>query len=66
MEDLVAFVANKSSGMKFEAPLAIQEKEAYAIGEALFYRRSDIMDFSCATCHAEDNKRIRLQACRTS
>ncbi len=62
MEDLVAFIANKSSGMKFEAPLAhAKEKEAYAIGEALFYRRSDIMDFSCATCHAEDGRRIRLQ-----
>ena len=53
MEDLVAFVANKSSGQKFEVPLAHpKEKEAYAIGEALFFRRSDIMDFSCATCHA--------------
>jgi sulfur-oxidizing protein SoxA len=62
MEDLVAFIANKSSGMKFEAPLSHpKEKEAYAIGEALFFRRSDFMDFSCATCHAEEGKRIRLQ-----
>jgi sulfur-oxidizing protein SoxA len=62
MEDLVAFIANKSNGMKFEVPLAhAKEQEAYAIGEALFYRRSDFMDFSCSTCHAEDGKRIRLQ-----
>lgn len=62
MEDLVAFIANKSSGMKIQMPLSHpKEKEAYAIGEALFYRRSDFMDFSCATCHAEDQKRIRLQ-----
>lgn len=62
MEDLVAFVANKSNGMKFELPLThAKEKEAYAVGEALFFRRSDFMDFSCATCHAEDEKRIRLQ-----
>lgn len=62
MEDLVAFIANKSSGMKFEVPLAHpKEKEAYAVGEALFNRRSDFQDFSCATCHAEDDKRIRLQ-----
>ncbi len=62
MEDLVAFVANKSSGMKFELPLAhAREKEAYGVGEALFFRRSAVMDFSCATCHAEDGKRIRLQ-----
>lgn len=62
MEDLVAFIANKSSGMKFEPQLShAKEQEAYAIGEALFYRRSDFMDFSCSTCHAEDGKRIRLQ-----
>ncbi len=62
MEDLVAFIANKSSGMKFEPQVRhAKEKEALAVGEALFYRRSDFMDFSCATCHAEDDKRIRLQ-----
>lgn len=62
MEDLVAFIANKSSGMKYEVPLSHpKEKEAHAVGEALFFRRSDYMDFSCATCHAEENKRIRLQ-----
>lgn len=62
MEDLVAFIANKSSGMKFEVPLTHpREKEAFAIGEALFFRRSDFMDFSCATCHGEEGKRIRLQ-----
>lgn len=62
MEDLVAFIANKSSGMKYQAQLAhSKEKEALAIGEALFFRRSDYMDFSCATCHGEEGKRIRLQ-----
>jgi L-cysteine S-thiosulfotransferase len=62
MEDLVAFIANKSSGMKFAMPMAhAKEQEMYAIGEAMFYRRSAIMDFSCATCHAEEGKRIRLQ-----
>jgi L-cysteine S-thiosulfotransferase len=62
MEDLVAFVANKSSGMKIEAQLAHpKERELADIGEAIFYRRSAISDFSCATCHAEEGKRIRLQ-----
>lgn len=62
MEDLVAFIANKSSGMKIEAQLSHpKEQEAAAIGEALFYRRSSIEDFSCATCHGEDGRRIRLQ-----
>jgi L-cysteine S-thiosulfotransferase len=62
MEDLVAYVAQKSSGMKFAAPVSHpKEQEMYAVGEAMFYRRSAIMDFSCATCHSEDGKRIRLQ-----
>lgn len=62
MEDLVGFVANKSSGMKFQIPLSHhREQEMYAVGEAMFFRRSAVMDFSCATCHSEDGKRIRLQ-----
>ncbi len=62
MEDLVAYVANKSSGMKFAASLAHpKEQEMHAVGEAMFYRRSAVMDFSCATCHSDDGKRIRLQ-----
>jgi L-cysteine S-thiosulfotransferase len=62
MEDLVAYIANKSTGMTFAAPLMhAKEQELFAVGEALFYRRSAIMDFSCATCHAEEGKRIRLQ-----
>ncbi len=62
MEDLVAFIANKSNGLKFAMPVEHpKEKEMYAVGEAMFYRRSAIMDFSCATCHAEEGKRIRLQ-----
>ncbi len=63
MEDLVAYIANKSSGMKFSAQVGHpKEQQAYAIGEALFYRRSSIEDFSCATCHGDTGKRIRLQA----
>jgi sulfur-oxidizing protein SoxA len=63
MEDLVAFIANKSSGDKVAPPLSHpKEQELAAIGEAMFYRRSAINDFSCATCHGEDAKRIRLQA----
>jgi sulfur-oxidizing protein SoxA len=62
MEDLVAYIANKSSGQKFAVPLSHpQEKDLYAIGEAMFYQRRGQWDFSCATCHAEEGKRIRLQ-----
>ncbi len=62
MEDLVAYIANKSSGMKIQAQLSHpKEKEAYDVGEALFYARASVMDFACQTCHGEDGKRIRLQ-----
>lgn len=59
---IATYVANKSTGMKF-APRFDQakEKETVALGEAIFFRRSGPHDFSCATCHAEPGKRIRLQ-----
>jgi sulfur-oxidizing protein SoxA len=59
---IATYVANKSSGMKI-APKAehAKEKEAIALGEVLFFRRQGPFDFSCATCHAESGKRIRLQ-----
>ena len=38
-----------------------KEKEAFALGEKMFVYRGGTHDFSCATCHAEDGKRIRLQ-----
>jgi sulfur-oxidizing protein SoxA len=63
MEDLVAYIANKSNGMKIEAQLThAKEQEMAAVGEALFFRRGGVMDFACATCHGDDGKRIRLQA----
>ena len=63
LEDLIGYVANKSNGVKIEAQTGhIKEREMVALGEALFNRRSSISDFSCATCHADTGKRIRLQA----
>ena len=62
LEALATFVANKSNGYKFAPRLKhAKEREALAIGEALFYRRQGPMDFSCSTCHADAGKRIRLQ-----
>jgi sulfur-oxidizing protein SoxA len=61
MEDLVAFIASKSSGMKIQPQLSHpKEKEMAAVGEALFYTRGGVNDFSCASCHSEEGKRIRL------
>ncbi len=59
---LATFVANKSSGMKFAAKFEHpREREAVALGDDLFNRRSGPFDFSCATCHAAQGLRIRLQ-----
>ena len=33
----------------------------YAIGKQAFYFQGGPMDFSCASCHAADQQRIRLQ-----
>jgi sulfur-oxidizing protein SoxA len=62
MEALVSYIGSKSNGMKMNVPLQhAQEYETYRAGEYLFHRRSGPLDFSCATCHSEDGKRIRLQ-----
>jgi sulfur-oxidizing protein SoxA len=59
---MATYVANKSSGMKFAAKLeAPKEKEAVALGNEFFHRRSGPFDFSCSTCHAAPGLRIRLQ-----
>jgi sulfur-oxidizing protein SoxA len=65
MEALVTYVAGKSRGVKIEAPSAHpEEQQLHAVGEALFFRRSGPLDFSCATCHSQLDKRIRLQEVR--
>jgi len=62
LEALATYVATKSRGLKFAPPLAhAKEKAAMALGEALFFRRQGPMDFSCATCHGDTGKGIRLQ-----
>jgi sulfur-oxidizing protein SoxA len=59
---LATWVAHESNGLKLAPRLDHpKEKEALALGEALFFRRGGPMDFACATCHADQGKRIRLQ-----
>jgi L-cysteine S-thiosulfotransferase len=63
LEALATYVASKSNGYKFSPRLKhAKEREALALGEALFFRRQGPMDFSCSTCHADAGKRIRLQS----
>ena len=62
IESLVAYISGESRGLKFNLPQAhAQEKLMFEVGKKVFYLRGGPMDFSCASCHSEDNKRVRLQ-----
>jgi sulfur-oxidizing protein SoxA len=62
MEALVAYATSESRGVKMNVALRnAQEKEAYLLGEKIFFFRGGPHDFGCVTCHGDDNKRIRLQ-----
>lgn len=62
MESLVAYVYAQSRGAKIDVPQNHpEEKAARARGEKLFFFRGGPYDFSCASCHATDDQRIRLQ-----
>jgi len=62
MEALVAYVTGESRGVKMNVRLDHPKmREAYAVGEKIFFFRGGPHDFACATCHGEDGKRIRLQ-----
>jgi L-cysteine S-thiosulfotransferase len=62
IEALVAFVTANSRGVKMNVSMKHpKEKEAFDTGKRMFFHRGGPHDFSCATCHAQDNIRIRLQ-----
>ncbi len=59
---LATFVATASKGMRFELPqVHAEERKFYELGKRAFFQRGGTHDFSCATCHGENDKRIRLQ-----
>lgn len=59
---LVTYVAGQSRGMKIAVPQKhAKEREAYEVGREIFNFRAGPWDFSCASCHREDGKRIRTQ-----
>jgi sulfur-oxidizing protein SoxA len=59
---LAAWISGESRGMKFNLPQDhVQEKTMYEVGKRLFFSRGGSHDFACATCHAVEGKRIRLQ-----
>ncbi|UDM50602.1 sulfur oxidation c-type cytochrome SoxA [Cupriavidus sp. MP-37] len=62
IERLVAYLTGESRGVKMNVQLSHpEEKRTYALGEKMFFYRGGAYDFACATCHAVDGQRIRLQ-----
>jgi sulfur-oxidizing protein SoxA len=59
---LSAWISDESKGLKMALPQGhAEEKRFYELGKRAFFYRGGPMDFSCASCHGEDGKRIRLQ-----
>ncbi len=62
IESFVAYVSAQSRGMKMALPQAhAMEKAMYEVGKRAFFYRAGPYDFSCASCHGENGKRIRMQ-----
>ena len=62
IEDLVAYIYDESRGATINIPQNHpMEKAAFARGKDMFYFKGGTHDFSCASCHNQDGKRIRLQ-----
>ena len=59
---LATWISAESKGQRFALPQAhAEEQRFYELGKRAFFFRGGPMDFSCASCHGEDGKRIRLQ-----
>lgn len=62
MEYLSAYIAGQSRGAKVTPGTKHpKEKAAYALGKSMFFHRAGAWDFSCASCHGDVGKRIRMQ-----
>ena len=62
IEALAAYVSGLSQGMPVNVPQSTpEERTMYQVGKKAFFYRAGPMDFSCATCHGQADKRIRLQ-----
>jgi L-cysteine S-thiosulfotransferase len=62
LEGLVAYVSAGSRGLPMNLPQQHpQERVTYEVGKRVFYFRGGPLDFSCASCHSDEGKRIRLQ-----
>jgi sulfur-oxidizing protein SoxA len=62
MESLSAYIATQSRGIKLDPGMSHpKEKQSFELGRALYFHRTGAWDFSCASCHGEEGKRIRMQ-----
>jgi sulfur-oxidizing protein SoxA len=62
MEAYAAWISGESRGQRLNLPQAhAEEKRMYQMGQRAFFFRGGPMDFSCASCHGQPDKRIRLQ-----
>ena len=62
IEALAAWISAESRGMRMNLPQGHpEEQKAYELGKRAFFYRAGPYSFACASCHAEDGKRIRLQ-----
>ncbi len=62
IESLAAWISASSRGQKFNLPQAhADERRVYELGKRAFFFRGGPMDFSCASCHGSEGKRVRLQ-----
>jgi len=59
---LATWVAAESRGLRFNLPTGnAEERRFYELGKRAFFFRGGPYDFSCASCHGEEGKRIRMQ-----
>ena len=59
---LATWIAAESRALRFNLPQGhAEEQRFYQLGKRAFFFRGGPMDSSCASCHGEDGKRIRLQ-----
>lgn len=62
VEAIVAYIVTESQGLTIKVSTTHpKEKEMYLLGKKIFNYQGGPMDFSCASCHGANDKRIRLQ-----
>jgi sulfur-oxidizing protein SoxA len=62
LDEIVAYVVSRSKGAIIQVSTLHPKAQAfYAMGKKAFYTQAGPYDFSCASCHSQEAKRIRLQ-----